>query len=130
MKKYQWVDYEETQWFNIFMTSVFEDKHSLKISDSLLLNDNSNSTWEKWVSKMQMKLSVNENHYCTNNVCIKYLLSQLSEKVTQHIKSHHLYKLSVLNLYCTTDKILKNLKKIYENLNKSQNYCWVYIELV
>ena len=72
---------------------------------------------------MQIKLSVNENHYLTNIVCIKYILSQLSEKIAQHTEFCYLYELSVLNLYCITDKILKNLKKVYKNLDKLQNYC-------
>ena len=79
---------------------------------------------------MQMKLSVNRDHYLTNIVCIKYVLSQLSEKTAQHTEFCHLYELSVLNLNCTADEILKNLKKIYENLDKSQNYCQIYIKLV
>ena len=112
------------------MTSVVRDKHSLKISDSSLLDNNSESTWEEWVSKMQMKLSINENHYLTNIASMRYVLSQLCEKIMQHTEFCHLYESAVFNLYCTADEILKDLKKIYKNSDKSQNYCQIYIELV
>ena len=112
------------------MTSVVEDKHSLKISDPSLLNDSFNSTWEEWVSKMQMKLSVNENHYLTEIVCIRYVLFWLSKKTAQHTEFCSSYEFSVINLYHITDEILKDLKKIYEDSDKLKNYCWVYIKLL
>ena len=61
---------------------------------------------------------------------MRYVLSQLCEKIMQYTESHHLYKSAVFNLYYTADKILKDLKKIYEDLDKSQNYYQIYIEFV
>ena len=61
---------------------------------------------------------------------MRYVLSQLSEKAAQHTESHSLYELSVIDLYQTADEILKDLKEVYENLNKSRNYCQTYIELI
>ena len=72
---------------------------------------------------MQVKLTVNKNHYSTEITYIDYVLSQLSKKAAQHTESYSLYKFSVINLYCTVNKILKNLKKIYKDLDKSRNYC-------
>ena len=54
---------------------------------------------------------------------MRYVLSQLSEKITQYTESHSLYKSSVIDLYQTADEILKNLKEVYENSDKSRNYC-------
>ena len=130
LKKCQWADCEGTQQSNTSMTLVVEDKHSLKISDSSLLDDSFNSTWEEWVSKIQTKLSVNEDHYLTEIVCMRYVLFWLSVKTAQHTEFCFSYEFSVINLYHTADEILKNLKKIYENLNKSRNYCQIYIELL
>ena len=67
---------------------------------------------------MQIKLSINKDHYLTEIAYMRYVLFWLSEKITQHTESHFSYKLSVINLYYTVDEILKNLKKIYKNLDK------------
>ena len=72
---------------------------------------------------MQTKLAVNKNHYLTEIACIDYVLSQLSEKAAQHTESHSLYEFSVINLYCTANEILKNLKEIYKDSDKLRNYC-------
>ena len=72
---------------------------------------------------MKVKLSVNEDHYSTETACMKYMLSQLSERAAQHTESCSLYELSVANLYCTVNKILENLKKIYKDSDKLRNYC-------
>ena len=53
---------------------------------------------------------------------MRYMLSQLSERAAQHTESHSSHKSAVIDSYQTADDILKNLKKIYENLNKSRNY--------
>ena len=53
---------------------------------------------------------------------MRYVLSQLSEKITQHTESHSLYKSSVIDLYQTVDKVLKNLKDIYEDSDKLRNF--------
>ena len=72
---------------------------------------------------MQAKLAVNKNHYLTEVACISYVLSQLGEKAAQHTEFYSLYKFSVINLYCTVNEILKNLKKIYKDSDKLRNYC-------
>ena len=72
---------------------------------------------------MQAKLTVNENHYLTEIACIDYVLSQLSRKAAQHTESYSLYEFSVINLYCTVNEILKDLKEIYEDSDKLRNYC-------
>ena len=72
---------------------------------------------------MQVKLTVNKNYYLTEITCIDYMLSQLSRKAAQHTESCSLYKFSVINLYCTVNEILKDLKEIYKDSNKSRNYC-------
>ncbi len=72
---------------------------------------------------MQVKLAVNKNYYLTEITYIDYVLSQLSEKAAQHTESCSLYKFSVINLYYTVNEILKNLKKIYKDLDKLRNYC-------
>ncbi len=79
---------------------------------------------------MQVKLTVNENYYLTEIICISYVLSQLSKKATQHTELHSLYDFSVINLYCTANEILKDLKKIYEDSDKLRNYCQTYIDLI
>ena len=61
---------------------------------------------------------------------MRYVLSQLSEKAAQYTESHSLYELSVIDLYQITDEVLKNLKDIYEDSDKSRNFHWVYIELI
>ena len=72
---------------------------------------------------MQVKLTVNKNHYLTEIACISYVLSQLSEKAAQYTESHSLYKFSVTNFYCTANEILENLKEIYKDSDKLRNYC-------
>ena len=79
---------------------------------------------------MQTKLAVNEDHYLTEIACISYVLSQLDEKAAQHTESYSLYKFLVINLYCTVNEILKDLKEIYEDSDKLRNYCQVYIDLI
>ena len=105
------------------MPSVNGGKCSLKILDPLILDDGFKPTWEEWLGKMQIKLTVNKNHYLTEITCISYVLSQLSEKAAQHTESCSLYEFSVINLYCTANKILENLKKIYKDSDKLRNYC-------
>ena len=79
---------------------------------------------------MKAKLRVNEDYYLTEVTCIRYVLSQLSKKAAQHTESCSLYELSVANPYCTANKILENLKEIYEDSDKLRNYCQAYIELI
>ena len=79
---------------------------------------------------MQAKLTVNKNHYLTEITYIDYMLSQLSRKAAQHTESCLLYEFSVINLYCTANEILKDLKKIYKDSDKLRNYCQIYIDLI
>ena len=72
---------------------------------------------------MQVKLTVNKNYYLTEITCISYVLSQLDKKAAQHTEFCSLYIFSVINLYCTVNEILKDLKEIYKDLNKLRNYC-------
>ena len=72
---------------------------------------------------MKARLSVNEDHYSTETAHMGYVLSQLSERAAQHTESCSSYRLSVVNLYCTANKILKDLKEIYEDSDKLRNYC-------
>ncbi len=72
---------------------------------------------------MQAKLAVNEDYYLTEITYIDYVLSQLSRKAAQHTESYSLYKVSVINLYCTANEILKDLKEIYKDSDKLRNYC-------
>ena len=79
---------------------------------------------------MQAKLTVNEDYYSTEVICIGYMLSQLSEKAAQHTESHLLYEFSVINSYCTANEILENLKEIYKDSDKLRNHCQTYIDLI
>ena len=79
---------------------------------------------------MKARLSINKDHYSTETACMRYVLSQLSERAAQHTESCSLYELSVINLYCTANEILKDLKEIYEDPDKLRNYCQAYIELI
>ena len=79
---------------------------------------------------MQIKLTVNEDHYSTEIACISYVLSQLNKKAAQHTESHSLYEFSVINFYCTVNKILEDLKEIYKDSDKLRNYCQAYINLI
>ena len=123
LKECQQADHEGTQLFNTSIPLVDRGKHSLKISDPFILDDGSEPTWEEWLDNMQAKLAVNEDHYLTEITCIGYVLSQLSEKAAQHTESCSLYETSVTNLYCTANEILEDLKEIYEDSDKSRNYC-------
>ena len=53
---------------------------------------------------------------------MRYMLSQLSEKITQHTGSHSPYELSVIDSYQTVNEVLKNLKNIYEDSDKLKNF--------
>ena len=61
---------------------------------------------------------------------MRYVLSQLSEKAAQHTESYSLYESSVIDSYQTADEVLKNLKDIYEDSDKSRNFHWTYIKLI
>ena len=130
LKEYQQTDCERTLLFNVSMHSVNEGQHSQKLSDSSLLNDSSEPTWNNWLEKIHIKLFINHAHFSEETDWMRYVLSQLSEKITQHTESHSLYESSVIDLYQTADKVLKNLKDIYEDSDKSRNFHWAYIELV
>ena len=130
LKKCQWANHEGTLLFNISMHSVSEGQHSQKLSDSLLLDNSSESTWDNWLEKIHVKLSVNHDHFSEKTDWMRYVLSQLSEKAAQHTESYSLYESSVIDSYQTADEVLKNLKDIYEDSDKSRNFHWAYIELV
>ena len=61
---------------------------------------------------------------------MRYILSQLSERAAQHTESYSLYESAVINSYQTADDILKDLKKIYKDLNKLRNYQQTYINFL
>ena len=130
LKKCWQTDCERTLLFNIFTHSVSEGQCSQKLSDSSFLDDNSEPTWDNWLEKMCIKLFINWDHFSEKTDQMRYMLSQLSEETAQYTKSHSLYESSVIDLYQTADEILKNLKEVYENLNKLRNYCQIYIELI
>ena len=112
------------------MHSVSEGQRSQKLPDSSLLDDSSEPTWDNWLEKMRVKLSVNRDHFSEETDQMRYMLSQLSERAAQHTESRSPYKSAVINSYQTADDILKDLKEIYENLNKSRNYWQTYINLL
>ena len=130
LKKCQWADYEETQLFNISMLLIDRSKLFSKISDFSFLDNSTELTWENWLSKICVKLSVNENHYSTSITCMRYVMFQLSEKTAQHTESYLPHNFFIINFYQNMDKILKNLKEVYKNSVKSRNYCQTYIELI
>ena len=71
---------------------------------------------------MHAKLSVNQDHFSEKADRMRYVLSRLSERAAQHTESHSLYEPAVIDSYQTANDILKDLKKIYEDSDKSRNY--------
>ena len=130
LKKCQWADCEGTLLFNISTHLISEGQYSQKLSDSSLLDNSSEPTWNNWLEKICIKLFINCNHFSEETDWMRYVLSQLSEKTAQHTESYSLYESSVIDLYQTADEVLKNLKDIYEDSDKSRNFHWAYIELV
>ena len=130
LKKCQQADHERTLLFNAFMHSAGEDQRSQKLSDSSLLDNGSESTWDNWLEKMRAKLSVNRDHFSEEADWMRYMLSRLSERAAQYTESRSLYEPAVIDSYQTADDILKNLKEIYKDSDKSRNYWQVYIDLL
>ena len=71
---------------------------------------------------MCAKLSVNQDHFSEETDWMRYMLSQLSKRAAQHTESYLLYEPAVIDSYQTANDILKDLKKIYKDSNKSRNY--------
>ena len=71
---------------------------------------------------MHVKLFINRDHFPEEADWMRYMLSWLSERAAQHTESHSPYEPAVIDSYQTANDILKNLKKIYKDSNKSRNY--------
>ena len=68
-------------------------------ASNTLLDDSSESTWDNWLEKMCIKLSVNQDYFSEKADWMKYILSWLSDKAAQHTESHLLYESSVIDSF-------------------------------
>ena len=82
--------------------------------------------WNNWIQKICIKLIVNSDYYLNKLFYMRYVLFWLDKKTAQHTESHSLYEVSVSHLYCTADKVLNNLKNIYEDSDMLKIFHCIY----
>ena len=97
--------------------SDFQDdfKKSVKLSDSLLLTDDKDLKFENWLSHIMNKLTVNNDHYITETLCMTYMKNQTEDNAVKHLISWLQSETS--NCFRNIKKMLDHLKFIYLDFN-------------
>jgi len=67
------------------------------------------------------------NHYSIEKICIVYVIFRLKDDADQQIYAKH--HVDAFSFYQSLSKLLKHLKKIYEDQNLIQKCCCKYVAL-
>ena len=99
------------------VVAVREKRLSSKLPDPPIFTDGVDPTWEDWLSKIDRKLFVNEDHYPTGAAEIAYILSRLGGKAvafTANCSRRH-----ATNYYTSTEDLFTHLASAYEETNRA-----------
>ncbi len=128
----QWVNQKEAhfQWKSSTLSdNKNENNHHkfIKLLNSLIFIEMSDSIWETWNIKIADKLDVNVNYYSTEKICIVYVIFRLEDDADQQIYAKH--HIDAFSLYQSLSKLLKHLKEIYKDQNLNQKCRCKYVVL-
>lgn len=91
-------------------------RHSKSIPNPPLFTDGEDPTWEDWSSKIEQKLTVNQDHYPTSESKIAFVIGRLGGLAVSHTTSRRQRK--SLNPYTSYEEILDQLAEVFEDTNK------------
>ncbi len=104
------------------------DHHKfIKLSNSLIFIETSDSIWETWNIKIADKLDVNANHYSTEKIRIVYVIFRLEDDADQQIYAKR--RVDAFSFYQSLSELLKHLKEIYEDQNLIRKCRCKYVAL-
>ncbi len=104
------------------------DHHKfIKLSNSFIFIETSDSIWETWNIKIADKLDVNANHYSTEKIRIVYVIFRLEDDADQQIYAKRC--VDAFSLYQSLSELLKHLKEIYEDQNLIRKCRCKYVAL-
>ncbi len=98
-------------------TLILKDQFmkSIKLSDSSLFKDSKQNV-NNWLSWMQNKLKMNNNHFSIEEIKIAYVKSQVSETTIKHIALR--IRNMITNSFLEAEEILLIINKMYDNFNQ------------
>ena len=86
----------------LFDLNKFIEKNKFRIDD--------------WILKIENKLQKNVNFFSIKNVKIKYVQNLIDDQILHRLKFR--FRKKFKNLYIIAENIIKNLRHMYDNLNR------------
>lgn len=91
-------------------------RYSKSIPDPPLFTDGNDPTWEDWSSKVEQKLTVNYDHYPTQESKMAFVIGRLGGLAVTHTTTRR--KRNCLNPYTSYEEILDQLAEVFEDTNE------------
>ena len=102
------------------------EKRSTKHSDSSLLTDKKDPTFDDWSLRIQDKLLINENHFPSPAAQAIYVISRTWGDASGHISA---YRIGKSDYFKTSQAVIAVLSDVYVDFDREQNARRVYIKL-
>lgn len=94
-------------------SSTKASRLSKGIPDPPLFTDGQDPTWDDWSSKIEQKLSVNQDHFPTQESQLAYVISRLGGKAITHTINRR--RRGAVNPYISYNQILEQLAALYDD---------------
>ena len=103
--------------------------HSSKklFRDLSIFTNGKDLTMEQWLSKMQSKLKLNQEHYSDNVTQICYVENHYGDKALKHLQPH-LHADSLIP-FETVDKLFTKLEEVYGDPHRKEHAMEIFREL-
>ena len=99
------------------VVAVREKRLSSKLPDPPIFTDGVDPTWEDWLSKIDRKLFVNDDHYPTRAAEIAYVLSRLGGKAAAFTANRS--RRHATNYYTGAEDLFTHLASAFEETNRA-----------
>ena len=93
-------------------------RRSTKLPDPPVLTDGKDPDYDLWARRMKSKLEANADYYPTEKLRMAYLSTRVKGTASLHLAPR--MRDDAKNPFNTAEKIIKILKKVFENPNRRQ----------
>ena len=100
-------------------TGSKSSKKSIKLSDPPVFTDGKNPTWDEWFSQCSEKLSVNSDHFTSQNEKKAWLLSRTGGDAATH--TFHRRQPNAEDPYTCPEDVFEHLRGIYADTDRLEN---------
>ena len=92
---------------------------SIKLPEPPVFTDGKNPTWDEWSSQAREKLSVNHDHFTTENSKTAWVLSRVGGDAATH--TFHRRQPKAEDPYVSYEDVFEHLAEIYEDTDRLEN---------